>query len=169
MGSGSSTPVNPEPARSSSNTQATRLKIYVLQLKENKYYVGKTTQIDFRLEQHFDATGSEWTKRYPPEMVIEIVDNADDFDEDKVVKRYMSKYGVNNVRGGSYCQFRLTPAEEQVLAKEITGAKDHCFNCGGQGHFANVCPTKKRCTRCGRNNHTVANCYAKTKIDGSQI
>ena len=36
--------------------------IYVLKLKYNKYYIGKTTNPNFRLNEHFDSEGSEWTK-----------------------------------------------------------------------------------------------------------
>ena len=37
-----------------------------LQLENNKYYVGKTTNLDFRIEQHFNSSGSQWTKKYKP-------------------------------------------------------------------------------------------------------
>ena len=40
--------------------------IYVLALEKNKYYIGKTSNPQFRLESHFSATGSEWTKLYKP-------------------------------------------------------------------------------------------------------
>ena len=35
--------------------------IYILELENNKYYVGKTTNPNFRLEQHFNNSGSHWT------------------------------------------------------------------------------------------------------------
>jgi predicted GIY-YIG superfamily endonuclease len=35
--------------------------IYLLELENNKYYVGKTSKPDFRLEQHFNSSGSQWT------------------------------------------------------------------------------------------------------------
>ena len=31
--------------------------IYILQLQQNKYYVGKTVNPNFRLEQHFNSNG----------------------------------------------------------------------------------------------------------------
>ena len=37
------------------------LYIYILELTNNKYYIGKTTNPNFRLESHFDANGSAWT------------------------------------------------------------------------------------------------------------
>lgn len=36
------------------------ITIYVLQCQQNKYYVGKSNNIDFRLEEHFNNEGSEW-------------------------------------------------------------------------------------------------------------
>ena len=36
--------------------------IYILLLESNKYYIGKTTQPNIRLDYHFNSNGSEWTK-----------------------------------------------------------------------------------------------------------
>ena len=40
--------------------------IYILKLKNNKYYVGKTSNPKFRLESHFNSNGSVWTMKYKP-------------------------------------------------------------------------------------------------------
>ena len=40
--------------------------IYVLKCQNNKYYVGKTENPDYRLESHFSEGGSAWTKKYKP-------------------------------------------------------------------------------------------------------
>ena len=37
------------------------VNIYILQLENNKYYIGKTTQPEIRLESHFNSNGSSWT------------------------------------------------------------------------------------------------------------
>ena len=76
--------------------------IYIIQLEKGKYYIGKTNNPQFRLESHFNSTGSEWTKIYKPLRVIELKPNCDDYDEDKITRQYMDKYGINNVRGGSF-------------------------------------------------------------------
>ena len=34
--------------------------IYILQLENNKYYIGKTENPDFRLKSHFNSNGSVW-------------------------------------------------------------------------------------------------------------
>jgi hypothetical protein len=57
--------------------------IYVLELENKKYYIGKTTNPDFRLEQHFNFSGSQWTKKYKPIKILELKSNCDDYDEEK--------------------------------------------------------------------------------------
>ena len=67
------------------------LCVYVLELENKKYYVGKTTNFDERFKQHKNGVGSFWTKKYKPIKVVEIVKNVSNFDEDKYVKIYMAK------------------------------------------------------------------------------
>jgi len=78
--------------------------IYVLQLTDGKYYIGKTNYPNFRIEQHFKSGCSSWTIKYYPLRIVEIISNCDDYDEDKYIRKYMDKYGIKNVRGGSFCE-----------------------------------------------------------------
>jgi predicted GIY-YIG superfamily endonuclease len=64
--------------------------IYVLQCENNRYYIGKTDRpLETRVEEHFNRCGSEWTRKYRPIKVVEIKQNADEFDEDKYTKLYI--------------------------------------------------------------------------------
>jgi predicted GIY-YIG superfamily endonuclease len=125
--------------------------IYILELSTGKYYVGKTKNLDNRLEDHFASQtklddlvdrSSMWCRKYHPVSLLVCYENCDAYDEDKYVKIYMAKYGIDNVRGGSYSQIILSPEQKVLLEREIRGANDYCFNCGMQGHFISLCPSK---------------------------
>ena len=140
------------------------IHIYVLKLQNNKYYIGKTTNPNFRLKDHFKSQGSEWTKRYKPTKVVELF-KGDEFDEDKYTLKYMSKYGIHNVRGGSWCQIKLSQNDKDRASKSIDGAIDKCFRCGQKGHFITNCPYSESseeevwcCEYCGKEFDTEKGC-----------
>jgi hypothetical protein len=89
--------------------------IYALQLEQGKYYVGKTNNPEIRLESHFISNGSEWTKKYKPVKVLEVIPNCNDYDEDKYTRIYMDKYGIENVRGGSFVSVKLEKSTIDIL------------------------------------------------------
>ncbi len=114
--------------------------IYVLELVGGKYYVGKTNNPNMRVSNHFEMSGSAWTRKYKPERIFALIPDCDNFDEDKYTLKYMEKYGINNVRGGSFCEIILPKEQISVIAKMISSSTDKCFVCGQPGHFASTCP-----------------------------
>jgi predicted GIY-YIG superfamily endonuclease len=128
-------------------------KLYVLQLEDGKYYVGKTTDVKKRFEQHQSGYGSAWTKAYKPLRIIETRPLTSVHDETNVTKDLMKKYGVSNVRGGAYTAVDMTPEQEDMLRHEMRASSDACYKCGKSGHFANKCTRKSSFTGtcgCGR-------------------
>ena len=153
--------------------------IYVLKLRSNKYYVGKTDNPNFRLNDHFKSNGSEWTKKYKPITVHELRPDCNSKDETIITQEYMEKYGIDNVRGGPWCKIDITEHKSSI-EHMIKSESDSCYICGKSGHFANKCTNKRKpvnnksvkkkvCSRCGRSSHTEENCYAKTDIHGMYI
>ena len=117
--------------------------IYILLLELNKYYIGKTNNPDIRLDSHFNSNGSEWTKIYKPIKVYELISDCDSYDEDKYTLKYMEKEGIDNVRGGSFSQIKLSDEQIKLINQMIKGASDKCFNCGKSDHFIKDCIESK--------------------------
>jgi predicted GIY-YIG superfamily endonuclease len=114
--------------------------LYILQLTSGKYYVGKTTDVIKRFDQHKNGSGSAWTKKYAPVKLVETRPITSPHDETNVTKDLMKKYGVENVRGGAYTSVDLPDGQEDVIRHELRSASDSCYKCGRKGHFANRCP-----------------------------
>jgi predicted GIY-YIG superfamily endonuclease len=113
--------------------------IYILKLEGGKFYVGKTDNVINRYQQHLNGSGSAWTKKYKPIGIEKVIPNASPFEEDKVTKEYMAKYGIENVRGGAYVEVELSEFHRDALNMEIWAAKDLCTTCGRSGHWAKDC------------------------------
>ena len=114
--------------------------VYILKLINDKYYVGITNKsVQERFNEHINGRGSEWTKKYKPIEIVESIKNADPFDEDKYTKKYMSQYGIDNVRGGSYTTIELFDYQIMSLEKELCTIQNKCFKCFQYGHYAKYC------------------------------
>lgn len=150
--------------------------IYVLKLEQDKYYVGNTERpIQERIQEHFNGSGTEWTRKYKPlEVLFTKIGTIDD--ENKETLILMKKYGYQNVRGGNWCHMKLEylPTEYELKQQQC------CHRCGRMGHFAKSCYAKYHingeqldttltCFRCGRLGHTTNKCFATYSKDGEKL
>ena len=113
--------------------------IYILLLEKDKIYIGRTSNFDKRYNDHINGKGSWWTRKYKPVEILDKYTSSNSFEEDTFVKMYMSEYGIENVRGGSYVQDKLNDNHIELLQKEIRFAKNQCANCGESDHFIKNC------------------------------
>lgn len=79
--------------------------VYKANLSYGKKYIGKTTNLDRRINQHIQGNGSQVTKKFKPKS-FEIVDKVPGYFSSHVeqyhTEKNIKKYGYDNVRGGSY-------------------------------------------------------------------
>lgn len=148
-------------------------KVYVLELSDNKFYVGKTNDVDRRFQEHMNGynVGSAWTRKYKPISIKERINDCDCLDEDKITVKYMMKYGISNVRGGPYVSVTLSPEIIDHITMRIRMASDLCSNCGSSEHFISECKKNKisiegSCMKCLSITHFTEDCevsYKKNK------
>jgi predicted GIY-YIG superfamily endonuclease len=90
-----------------SNLDITRNYIYVLQLIEDRYYVGRTGNILRRIQEHFTGCGALYTMKYKPLKLIEIKEELTNTDERNKTIEIMNKYGWEKVRGAHWCSLEI--------------------------------------------------------------
>eukprot|EP00968_Pinguiococcus_pyrenoidosus_P017259 scaffold1703_cov252-Pinguiococcus_pyrenoidosus.AAC.3 len=103
--------------------------IYVLHLEDNNHYVGLTSKGRFtvRMEEHASKNmkGALQTDAFKPIRVHQVLPVPQSVDshlyEDFVTMVAMGKYGLNNVRGGSWCLPNVfdDDAEREVLEEKV--------------------------------------------------
>ena len=96
-----------------------KTNIYIIKCANNKYYVGKSQNPEKRFLEHINGEGSTWTSKYEPKKIVKIIPNASPFDEDRYVKEYMNKYGIENVRGGNFQKDFFNEIELEFINKLI--------------------------------------------------
>lgn len=110
--------------------------LYVLELNDGCYYVGLTSDVAKRLQQHRDGGvhGAEWTRLHKPRRVIHAINTgtknsreAEDL-ENEVTILMMIRYGIDHVRGGHFSypdrqwvehHLRLKGAWDRVVPNEL--------------------------------------------------
>ena len=144
------------------------VNIYVLELQGNKYYVGKTNHTFQRFNQHKSGSGAKWTQKHKVKDLFAFHKDMKDTDENKITIQMMKKYGVRNVRGGSWTKVNMTEAEIKRLEKRIS-ARGKRRSKSSSTKKTTRAKKKISCTRCGRTSHTVEKCYARFHANGKSL
>ena len=115
--------------------------VYVLELNGNKYFVGQTNlPVNISFEKYSNDTIPLWIDKYWPIGFIEIIPDCDEYDADKQTIKYMQKYGIDNVRGGTFSAPILSRHNRKTIEDIIF--KDDRVLCSD---FKDKCCIRNRC------------------------
>lgn len=152
-----------------------KYSIYIMRLTDGCFYVGRSTNVERRTYDHLKGESEvTWLKIHPAISIERIYYDCDALDEDKYVIKWMITYGIEKVRGGSFCKPKLTVANKKTLTQIINTSRSLCHRCKQPGHFVSECPTlksksgtsgsksksliEKICRICGNDNHATMDC-----------
>ena len=104
--------------------------VYILQLEDDCWYVGFTSNLNARLAEHFGYTGRyksvRWVDLHKPINLHKVlIGNKDD--EDRITLEYMEIYGKDKVRGGKWTKIHLKrnrPVMINYILRQVSGVLD---------------------------------------------
>ncbi len=116
--------------------------VYVLELNNNKRYVGMSENIEKRLQEHTSSNGAAFTKRHGVLKRCEVITKQDgslETWEQNETLAQMIKYGINNVRGFQWVNEEISKEQASVIKTLMCGLFSLCNICGKPGHYSSDC------------------------------
>ena len=113
--------------------------IYILRLKDDKYYVGKADNVGDRFMLHLKGNVL-FTKKYPPEEIVYTCPRLFPSQENLFTLQMMSIFGIDKVRGGNFCQLEI---DHSVIEEKMKFYSTGCFHCQQKSHLFYQCPHVK--------------------------
>ena len=96
---------------------------FLMELEHGKYFVGASKDPLKTLEEHREGVaGMAWTQIHHPVRLKEIVAVARPRELDDYVRRCMLEWGVEHVRGGSWCDVRLRDKDRREISEGMREA-----------------------------------------------
>ena len=123
--------------------------VYVLELNGGGFYVGKSENVQARVQQHLAGVGSSryCVARGGVKRVLSTLtpaqENLAGWEQSETLAQ-MRLRGVGNVRGFEWTTQVLKPTDYQTIRTLQLGTADLCRKCGGEGHFAAQCGTRRK-------------------------
>ncbi|MDP9078794.1 MAG: GIY-YIG nuclease family protein [Bacteroidota bacterium] len=114
------------------------LKLYLLELENDKYYVGQTDNPGFRFSEHLSGKGAKWTRLHKPLHILLTKELSVDspgeamLHENWMTLQQMERFGWKNVRGGDYTiveSYRLQERLEHIYDFEHNKIKYYVTGC----------------------------------------
>jgi hypothetical protein len=135
-------PSEPSPQRLRYSLPFSSPCVYVLRLSGCHFYVGQTTNINNRLQEHREGRGCSWTRKYPV-LSVDVFTAPDNTSLEQLelitTIEQMKKRGIHRVRGSCFSQPEFSNKDVVFAQRLICTTSNWCFNCGKQGHVQGGC------------------------------
>ncbi len=159
--------------------------IYILELCNNKFYIGKLYNI-YELEDTIlmlDET-NEWLYYNKIIKIASIECFEENFDEVYFIYEFMQHQGVHNVRGGVFNKMNLSLDNAYNIFLNIKTEQNKCYLCGLNNHNAYKCKLRNKydyhklvilvnsniyCYNCNNTGHYKEDCKYKNRFDDNMI
>jgi predicted GIY-YIG superfamily endonuclease len=102
--------------------------VYALELQNGNYYVGMSKNVADRLASHFSGIGALWTRKHPPQRVVEICVGDKDEERRKTLE-YMQTYGWQRVRGSNWCRVEMFNPPPDIVVHQTSTSPIVARNC----------------------------------------
>ena len=143
--------------------------VYALRCEHDKFYIGKSYNLITRLNNHIINKDTRWTTIHQPYALDNLIEIKNGIPgmlamENALTLEYMTKYGVDNVRGDIYCNVNLDYHLHRIANMHIRSIKNECYQCGSREHYVNSCLQRKqnsKCFNCHQFGHWEKECPLK--------
>lgn len=120
-----------------------RAGIYVLRTTAGMYYVGKSTDISARIQDHRSGAGAICLNGSSFQEVTNLLtsgspNDLESWERNETLQR-MRTHGIQNVRGWMFTTTELSVENYQDAFRQICEKFDLCRRCGRSSHFAERC------------------------------
>ena len=129
---------NSRPALGSSSTRG----VYALEDSDGKVYVGKSENIERRIEEHHRGGGTRFINKNSFRRISlktpAIQSDLESWERNETLTQ-MYHRGIDQVRGWMYTTTNLSEDQQQDIFTQICEKFDLCRKCGRKGHFIQQC------------------------------
>jgi len=121
-----------------------RKGVYVVKtIPSGIYYVGKSSNIDRRIEDHKFGDGARCILSNSSICELSPITEGNIYDmeswERNETLELMRRYGITQVRGWMFTSTILSDQEIESAFRQICEKFDLCRKCGSKSHFADEC------------------------------
>jgi predicted GIY-YIG superfamily endonuclease len=120
-----------------------RSGVYVLKTSAGLHYVGKSSDIDARIQEHHSGSGASCLGGSSFQEVTRLLtsgssEDLESWERNETLER-MRTHGIENVRGWMFTETRLSDESCHDAFRQICEKYDLCRRCGRSSHFAGRC------------------------------